>query len=174
MAGEIVHIEYPASNTDRAAAFWGGLFGWEFGPSMSEEVEYRMARTGETSGGAILNRDAGSALDLDCQLVETLVALDDELVVRLQALDGEEHALDLAREDVHAADDEHVVRAPLHPRHARERSPARARLARQRREVARAVPQQRHRLLRQRREHELALGGGRAGLRVDRLDEEVV
>jgi len=60
MAGEIVHIEYPASDTDRAAAFWGGLFGWEFGPSMSEEFEYRMARTGETSGAAILNGDAGS------------------------------------------------------------------------------------------------------------------
>jgi hypothetical protein len=54
MAGEIVHIEFPAGNPDRAQAFWSGLFGWEFGPSMSEEFDYRMARTGESSGVAIM------------------------------------------------------------------------------------------------------------------------
>ena len=45
------------------------------------------------------------------------------------------------------------------------------------RDVARAVAQQRHRLLRQRREHELAVDAVRqhlAGRRVDDLDEEVV
>jgi uncharacterized protein len=59
MAGEIVHIEYPAADAGRAAAFWGGLFGWEFGPSMSEEFEYRMARTGESSGAAVMPGDPG-------------------------------------------------------------------------------------------------------------------
>jgi hypothetical protein len=59
MAGEIVHIEFPAGNPDRAQAFWGGLFGWEFGPSMSEEFDYRMARTGENSGVAIMQGEAG-------------------------------------------------------------------------------------------------------------------
>lgn len=59
MAGEIVHIEFPAGNADRAAAFWGGLFGWEFGPSMSEDFVYRMARTGENSGAAVLQGDVG-------------------------------------------------------------------------------------------------------------------
>ncbi len=31
MAGEIVHYELGAQDADRAQAFWGGLFGWEFG-----------------------------------------------------------------------------------------------------------------------------------------------
>jgi uncharacterized protein len=57
MAGEIVHIEFPAADADRAAAFWGGLFGWEFGDSMSPDFVYRMARTGENSGAAIMQSD---------------------------------------------------------------------------------------------------------------------
>ena len=30
MAGEIVHFEIPADDTEQARAFWGGLFGWQF------------------------------------------------------------------------------------------------------------------------------------------------
>ena len=46
MAGEIVHIEYPATDPDRAQAFWSGLFGWQFGPSMSPEFEQAFGETG--------------------------------------------------------------------------------------------------------------------------------
>jgi uncharacterized protein len=53
MAGEIVHIEYPSDDVDRAQRFWGGLFGWEFGPPDSPEFDYRMARTGPGSGVAV-------------------------------------------------------------------------------------------------------------------------
>jgi predicted enzyme related to lactoylglutathione lyase len=53
MAGEIVHIEFPSENADRAQQFWSGLFGWEFGASPSPEMDYRMAQTGETSGVAV-------------------------------------------------------------------------------------------------------------------------
>ena len=53
MAGEIVHIEFPSEDADRAQRFWGGLFGWEFGESVMPEMDYRMARTGEQSGVAI-------------------------------------------------------------------------------------------------------------------------
>ena len=52
MAGQVVHIEFPAADTDRAQAFWSGLFGWEFGPAM-EGMDYRMARTSESSGVAV-------------------------------------------------------------------------------------------------------------------------
>ncbi len=58
MAGEIVHVEYPATNVDRAQAFWSGLFGWQFGDSGMEGIEYRMAQTGPTSGAAIMESDA--------------------------------------------------------------------------------------------------------------------
>jgi uncharacterized protein len=56
MAGEMVHIEIPADDTEQARAFWGSLFGWEFqsypGPS-----EYLMTRISESSGGAITNME---------------------------------------------------------------------------------------------------------------------
>ena len=54
MAGEIVHIEFPSQDADRAAAFWGGLFGWQFGESMSPDFVYRMASTGANSGVAVM------------------------------------------------------------------------------------------------------------------------
>jgi predicted enzyme related to lactoylglutathione lyase len=53
MAGEIVHIEFPSEDVDRAQRFWGGLFGWEFGDAGTPEFDYRMARTGESSGVAV-------------------------------------------------------------------------------------------------------------------------
>jgi len=58
MPGEIVHIEIPADDTEKARAFWGSLFGWQFeaypGPS-----EYHMTRISERSGAAITNMEPG-------------------------------------------------------------------------------------------------------------------
>jgi predicted enzyme related to lactoylglutathione lyase len=53
MAGEVVHMEFPSEDTDRAAGFWNGLFGWEFGESAMPEFTYRMAKVSESSGAAI-------------------------------------------------------------------------------------------------------------------------
>ena len=53
MAGKVVHVEIGAADTDRAQGFWSGVFGWEVGPPMSPEMDYRMFRTGENEGGAI-------------------------------------------------------------------------------------------------------------------------
>lgn len=53
MAGRVVHVEIGAANADRAQGFWSGVFGWEIGPPMSPEMDYRMFRTGENEGGAI-------------------------------------------------------------------------------------------------------------------------
>ena len=53
MAGEVVHYEIAATDIERAKRFWEGVFGWEFGPSMSEEFDYRMARVSEGSGAAL-------------------------------------------------------------------------------------------------------------------------
>jgi predicted enzyme related to lactoylglutathione lyase len=53
MAGEIVHVEFPSEDADRAVRFWSGLFGWSFGDSGMPGIDYRMARTGEQSGAAI-------------------------------------------------------------------------------------------------------------------------
>ena len=59
MAGELVHIEIPADDTEQARAFWGGLFGWEFNAFPGGEGEYHMFRIGEGSGGAIMTADSG-------------------------------------------------------------------------------------------------------------------
>jgi predicted enzyme related to lactoylglutathione lyase len=53
MAGEVVHLEFPSEDADRAAGFWNGLFGWEFGESVMPEMVYRMAKVSETLGAAI-------------------------------------------------------------------------------------------------------------------------
>ena len=59
MAGEMVHIEIPADDTEAARAFWGGLFGWEFQNFEGGPGEYHLMRISDTSGGAITNMEAG-------------------------------------------------------------------------------------------------------------------
>jgi uncharacterized protein len=58
MAGQIVHFEIPADDTEKGREFWGSLFGWEFeaypGPS-----EYHMTRISDQSGAAITNMEPG-------------------------------------------------------------------------------------------------------------------
>ncbi len=57
MAGQVVHVEFPSADIERAQRFWSGLFGWEFGESVMPGMEYRMARTGEESGAAVTQTD---------------------------------------------------------------------------------------------------------------------
>ena len=57
----IVHFELPSADTDRAKAFWSGVFGWKFG-GMTEPFVYLMTE-GEQPVGAIFQSDeAGSGL----------------------------------------------------------------------------------------------------------------
>ena len=63
MAGRVVHYEVPSGDVGRAAGFYGGLFGYEVGPSAMEGFEYRMFQTGENDGGAIMASESpGSGL----------------------------------------------------------------------------------------------------------------
>jgi predicted enzyme related to lactoylglutathione lyase len=57
MAGKLVHVEIGAADADRAQGFWSGVFGWEVGPPMSPETDYRMFRTAPDQGGAIFKSD---------------------------------------------------------------------------------------------------------------------
>jgi uncharacterized protein len=57
MAGQIVHVEIPAGNTEAARAFWGGLFGWEFQAFEGSPTEYHLFRISDNSGGAIMEAD---------------------------------------------------------------------------------------------------------------------
>ena len=80
MAGEVVHYEISATDVNRAKRFWEGVFGWEFGPSMSEEFEYRMARVTEGSGAALTQGDPGNpAVYLDVADIDASMAKVTEL-----------------------------------------------------------------------------------------------
>jgi predicted enzyme related to lactoylglutathione lyase len=57
MPGRMVHFELPAKDADRAQEFWSGVFGWEFGDSGMEGMDYRMTRTGEDQGGAVYPKE---------------------------------------------------------------------------------------------------------------------
>jgi uncharacterized protein len=57
MPGKLVHVEIGAADADRAQGFWSGVFGWEVGPPMSPEMDYRMFQTAEDQGGAISGAD---------------------------------------------------------------------------------------------------------------------
>jgi uncharacterized protein len=57
MPGQIVHFELPSAETDRAAGFWGGLFGWQIGPSAMEGHDYRMFQASDSLGGAVMPSD---------------------------------------------------------------------------------------------------------------------
>jgi predicted enzyme related to lactoylglutathione lyase len=51
MAGEVVHVEFPSADADRAQRFWNGLFGWSF--ESAAEMDYRMAQASGSQGVAV-------------------------------------------------------------------------------------------------------------------------
>jgi predicted enzyme related to lactoylglutathione lyase len=57
MAGRIVHVEFPVSDTKRGMEFYGGVFDWQFQDSGMPGIDYQMFRTGESDGGAIMQSD---------------------------------------------------------------------------------------------------------------------
>jgi predicted enzyme related to lactoylglutathione lyase len=61
VAGKVVHIEFPASDANRATAFYGGLFGWQFQASGMPGIDYRMFQ-GEPGGAVYTSEQAGSGM----------------------------------------------------------------------------------------------------------------
>src|SRR5206468_10730949 len=83
---------------------------------------------------------AVARLDQDLKRVQLLrLAVDDELVVARQPLDGEQDRLDLAWKNVAAVEHEQVVRAPADLADAASRVAAAARLAHEHAAVASPV-----------------------------------
>jgi predicted enzyme related to lactoylglutathione lyase len=58
MAGEMVHVEIPADDTDKGREFWGGLFDWQF-EAFPGPFEYHMTRLSEDQGAALTNMEPG-------------------------------------------------------------------------------------------------------------------
>jgi predicted enzyme related to lactoylglutathione lyase len=57
MAGKPVHVEIPAADTEKASAFWCGLFGWELQGFEDAPSPYLMTRFSEDTGGAIFEAE---------------------------------------------------------------------------------------------------------------------
>jgi predicted enzyme related to lactoylglutathione lyase len=76
--GQITHIEFPADNTDRAQAFYKGLFGWDF-EGYDALPGYFLFTTGaiDSSGGAVGTR--GTATGDKLRIYITVDSLDDTL-----------------------------------------------------------------------------------------------
>jgi predicted enzyme related to lactoylglutathione lyase len=77
MAGKVVHVEIGAADADRAQGFWSGVFGWEVGPPMLPEMDYRMFQSADDQGGAILASEEQGSLtvyfdtdDIDASLAK--------------------------------------------------------------------------------------------------------
>jgi predicted enzyme related to lactoylglutathione lyase len=77
MPGTIVHFELPASDADRAAGFWSGVFGWSFGDSGMPGMDYRMADVGGGQGAAIYpggNAGSGPIVYFETDDIEQSIA----------------------------------------------------------------------------------------------------
>jgi uncharacterized protein len=58
MPGNVVHVGFPADDTEKGREFWGGLFGWQF-ESFPGPSEYHMTQVNDQTGGAITNMEPG-------------------------------------------------------------------------------------------------------------------
>ncbi|MBV8064091.1 MAG: VOC family protein [Actinobacteria bacterium] len=73
--GEVVHYEISATDVGRAQGFWQGVFGWQFGDSMSPEMDYRMARVSDNAGAALMPGEPGHPhVYLDTPDIEATIA----------------------------------------------------------------------------------------------------
>jgi uncharacterized protein len=57
MPGQMVHLEIPAGDTQKARDFWSGLFGWQWQSFEGSPTEYHMTQFSDTTGGAIYEPD---------------------------------------------------------------------------------------------------------------------
>ena len=98
--------------------------------------------------------------------------VDNQLIVRLSAFDTQQDMFDLRREDIDAANDDHIVSAALDFAGSRAGPPALARLVRQGHDIPRPIADQWNALLGQRRKDQftrLALGHRLACIGIDNL-----
>src|ERR1035441_8027141 len=87
----------------------------------------------------LVAEELGSHFHVHFHGVQAFVARQDDLIMGQRAFHGEQRGFDLRGENVHAADDEHVVAAARDAAHAAHGAPARAGPLRQHTDVARAV-----------------------------------
>ena len=57
MKGNVLYMEFPSKDIDRAQRFWSGILGWEFGTGLADTFDYRMAQVGQEAGVALTPAD---------------------------------------------------------------------------------------------------------------------
>lgn len=59
MEGDVIYMEFPSDDIERAQRFWSGVLGWQFGSGLFEGYDYRMAQVNPGLGVAITPGDLG-------------------------------------------------------------------------------------------------------------------
>jgi predicted enzyme related to lactoylglutathione lyase len=85
MAGAVVHVEVPVQDVERAQRFYSGVFGWQFGPSVMPDMEYRMAQIDDSAGAALMSSDSQQGYSNHYHAVDDL----DAAVAKVRELGGE-------------------------------------------------------------------------------------
>jgi|SRR4051794_10135591 len=57
MPANVLYMEFPSKDIDRAQRFWNAVLGWDFGPGLVEGFDYRMAQVGPDSAVALTPAD---------------------------------------------------------------------------------------------------------------------
>jgi len=125
----------------------------------------------------LIKIELGYRLDLEQDMIKRAFAGKHDLIVACDLFKGRYDLLDLAWEDVHTANDEHVVSAPADTVHTPEGATAAALAFDDARDITCAVTKKRCALLGQGGKDDfspLAFLKGLQGIRVDDLDDEVV
>ncbi|MFL6069716.1 MAG: VOC family protein [Actinomycetes bacterium] len=84
MEGNVLYVEFPSEDIDRAQRFWSGVLGWDFGSGLTEEFDYRMAQTGPDTAVAITPADEPGQPNVYIETADLDTAL-----VQVQELGGE-------------------------------------------------------------------------------------
>jgi predicted enzyme related to lactoylglutathione lyase len=59
VGGDVIFMEFPSEDIERAQRFWSGVLGWQFGSGLFDGYDYRMAQVSTGLGVAITPGDLG-------------------------------------------------------------------------------------------------------------------
>jgi uncharacterized protein len=84
MEGNVLYMEFPSEDIERAQRFWSGVLGCRFGTGLFQGYDYRMAQTGPEAGVAVTPGDEPGHPNVYLETGDLDAALD-----RVRELGGE-------------------------------------------------------------------------------------
>lgn len=76
MGKKVVHVEFPAQDTDRAEKFWEGVGGWSIEDAGMPGIDYRMFQE-DDQGGAVFSMEGagpGTVIYYGCEDIDADLA----------------------------------------------------------------------------------------------------